>query len=117
MRNPDLQNWEESPVNGSETIIMGFPDGSDLSGPDHTIVPGSLLDQYGNAAEKAFCSNQTDDINRSDMDMVTLPNGHTYVVWDSGNQGEATAPNPGMGMSVAGLVHGTEQQWVESFFK
>ena len=50
------------------------------------------------------------------MDMVTLPNGDTYVVWGSGNQGVATAPNDPMGMSVAGIVHATEQEWVESWF-
>ena len=118
MRSKDLAHWEESPVGGDDTIIMGLPyaaeqfcvvpllfvhalycqffipqqgtsfalihvfgcsDGDDLNGPDHTIIPGSLLDEYGTAAEKAFCHNETDDINRSDMDMVTLPNGQTYV--------------------------------------
>jgi hypothetical protein len=38
--------------------------------------------------------NETDDINRSDMDFVTLPNNQTYVVWITGNQGVGTAPNP-----------------------
>ena len=117
MRSKDLQTWEESPINGSTTIIMGLPDGDDLSGPDHRIIPGSLLDQFGTAYEKDLTHNQTDDINRSDMDMVTLPNGQTYVVWASGNQGSGTAGNPPMGMSVAGLVNGTEQAWVESFFQ
>jgi hypothetical protein len=116
VRSRDLMTWEESPIGGNETIIMGLPDGKDRSGPDHRITPGSLLDQQGSAVEKAMCKNQTDDINRSDMDMVTLPTGQTYVVWGSGNQGVATKPNIGMGMSVAGLVHGTEQQWVESWF-
>ena len=53
------------------------------------------------------------------MDMVTLPNGHTYVVWDSGNQDVPTraAGDPPEGMSVAGIVEGTEQQWVESYFE
>lgn len=117
VRSKDLQTWEESPINGSTTIIMGLPDGDDLSGPDHRIIPGSLLDQFGTAYEKDLTHNQTDDINRSDMDMVTLPNGQTYVVWASGNQGSGTAGNPPMGMSVAGLVNGTEQAWVESFFQ
>ena len=88
----------------------------DLSGPDHTIIPGSYIDQYGNAVEKAYCHNETDDINRSDMDMVTLPNGQTYVVWGSGNQGVGSPGNPGEGMSVAGIVHGTEQAWLESYW-
>ena len=96
---------------------MGLPDGDDLSGPDHRIIPGSLLDQFGTAYEKDLTHNQTDDINRSDMDMVTLSNGQTYVVWASGNQESGTAGNPPMGMSVAGLVNGTEQAWVESFFQ
>jgi hypothetical protein len=28
VRSRDLQQWEESPVAGSETIIMGLPDGN-----------------------------------------------------------------------------------------
>eukprot|EP00729_Bicosta_minor_P015843 gene15843-3848_t len=89
--------WEESPYGGNNTIIMGLPDGG---GPN----------------EKGFVRNQTDDINRSDMDMVTLPSGDTYVVWGSGNQGVPTAPNIGFGAGVAGIVKGTEQEWLESFF-
>jgi hypothetical protein len=108
--------WEESPHGGNETIIMGLPDGDDLKGPDHQIIPGSYLDQNGTDEEKEFVHNQTDDINRSDMDMVTLPNGQTYVVWLSGNQGVSTPPNIPMGQSVAGIVNGTEQEWVESYF-
>ena len=49
--------------------------------PDHTIIPGSLLDEKGTSYQKAVVRNQTDDVNRSDMDMVTLPDGRTYVVW------------------------------------
>ena len=44
--------------------IMGLPDGDDLSGPDHRILPGSLLDSAG-FDTKARVRNQTDDINRS----------------------------------------------------
>ena len=47
--------------------------------------------------------------NRSDMDFVTLPAGYagntrpvTFVVWGSGNQGNATPPNAAGGASVAG---------------
>ena len=74
---------------------------------------------------QARATNQTDDINRSDMDMVTLPAGllgahqtkpWTYVVWGSGNQGAGTKPNIGEGFSEAGLVQGSEQEWLESFF-
>ena len=50
------------------------------------------------------------------MDMVELPDGRTYVVWGTGNQGVATAPNPPMGFSGAGIVDATEQQWLESHF-
>ena len=50
------------------------------------------------------------------MDMVTLPDGRTYVIWGTGNQGAGTWPNPGMGFMAAGIVDATEQQWVESFF-
>ena len=48
----------------STTIVTGLPDGDDLSGPDHRIIPGSLLDQFGTAYEKDLTHNQTDDINR-----------------------------------------------------
>eukprot|EP01052_Picozoa_sp_SAG31_P016331 SAG31_NODE_1077_length_10037_cov_3.515899_3_plen_97_part_00 len=95
---------------------MGWPDGANTSGPDHNVIEGSLLDQLGSERQKTICHNQTDDINRSDMDMVTLPTGHTYVVWNTGNQGESTPPNPAAGFSGAGLVNGTEQEWVESYF-
>lgn len=79
--------------------------------------------QHGSAVDSGLIQvvvlhdrNETDDINRSDMDMVTLPNNQTYVVWITGNQGEGTAPNPPMSFSGAGLVYGTEQQWMESWF-
>lgn len=116
VRSHDLAKWDESPVGGSDTVILGLPDGRNLSGVDHRIIPGSLLDEHGDAAEKALTTNETDDINRSDMDMVTLPNGRTYVVWASGNQNKPTAPNPGEWVSVAGLVDGTEEQWLQSYF-
>ena len=83
---------------------------------DHRIIPGSLLDQLGSDNQKTIATNQTDDVNRSDMDFVTLPTGKTYVVWNTGNQGEATPPNPPAGFSGTGLVDGTEQEWLESFF-
>ena len=113
---------------GNTSIITGLPDGGDLSGPDHQITPGSYLDQADSSAwneAKARCKNQTDDINRSDMDMVTLPAGMlgthqtkpwTYVIYDSGNQGVVTPPNTAEGFSEAGLVEGSEQEWLESFF-
>ena len=62
---------------------MGLPDGGDLSGPDHQITPGSYLDQASSSAwneAKARCKNQTDDINRSDMDMVTLAAGSAAIL-------------------------------------
>jgi hypothetical protein len=123
VRSRDLAVWEESPVGGNDTLIMGYPDGDDLHGPDHRILPGSYLAQNGSAAQKAYVANQTDDVNRSDMDMVTLPAGYagnehpiTYVVWLAGNQGEQTPPNLPMAPNVAGIVNGTEQEWLESFF-
>jgi hypothetical protein len=115
-RSADLHTWEESPIGGSDTVILGLPDGNVLTGADHTILNGSLLDQFGNAAEKDLTRNETDDINRSDMDMVSLPNGETYVVWASGNQNKPTAPNPGEWVSVAGVVRGTEAEWLQSYF-
>lgn len=113
-RSKDLVTWEESVYGGG--MVMGLPDGRNTSGPDHAIIPNSLVDERGTAVQKEFVRNQTDDINRSDMDMVTLPTGQTYVVWGSGNQGVPTSPNPPMGQSVAGIVEGTEQEWVESYF-
>eukprot|EP00658_Telonema_sp_P-2_P036810 TRINITY_DN26552_c0_g2_i1.p1 TRINITY_DN26552_c0_g2~~TRINITY_DN26552_c0_g2_i1.p1 ORF type:complete len:255 (-),score=49.50 TRINITY_DN26552_c0_g2_i1:134-898(-) len=117
VRSKDLMVWEESPYGGNQTILMGLPDGKDLSGPDHRIIPGSLLDQFGTPAEKNYTQSQTDDINRSDMDMVTLASGETYVVWLSGNQGVGSGGNPAGGASVAGMVKGTEQEWLESYFE
>jgi hypothetical protein len=113
-RSRDLVAWEESPV---ATPILGYPDGNNTAGPDHQVLPGSRLDGTGPWSDRAaFARNQTDDINRSDMDFVTLPNGVTYVVFTTGNQGEGTPPMPGMGFSAAGIVHGTSQQWLESYF-
>ena len=109
-RSKDLVTWQEG------GLIMGLPDGNDTQGPDHRIIPGSLLDQLGSDNQKTIAHNQTDDVNRSDMDFVTLPTGQTYLVWNTGNQGEATPPNPPAGFSGAGLVDGTEQEWLESFF-
>ncbi len=134
VRTQDFLTWHEATqsteggVAGNTSTIMGLPDGDDIRGPDHQITTGSFLDQANNSAfnsAKARCKNQTDDINRSDMDMVTLPAGmlgphqtkpNTYVVWISGNQGAATPPNRGEGFSEAGLVEGSEQEWLESFF-
>lgn len=75
VRSKDLSVWEESPAAGGG-LIMGLPDGNNTAGPDHHIIPGSLLDEAGNAADKAFANNQTDDVNRSDM-VGTLPSVHT----------------------------------------
>ena len=118
-RSEDLKVWEEASFStvggspGNTSIIMGLPDGDDLSGPDHRITPGSYLDQRGTASQKERTRNETDVINRSDMDMVTLPPGtmgptqthaRTFVVWGAGNQGGGSAGNPGEGASVAGIV-------------
>jgi hypothetical protein len=114
VRSKDLQHWEESPYGGG--LIMGLPDGNWTGGPDHQIIPGSLLDEMGSPSQKMMARNQSDDINRSDMDMVTLPDGRTYVIWGTGNQGVATPPNQPMGFSGAGIVNATEQKWLESYF-
>ena len=42
--------------------------------------------------------------------------GCTDVVYTSGNQGKPTRPNEPEGFSQAGLVEGSEQEWLESFF-
>jgi hypothetical protein len=114
VRPKDLQTWEESAFNGG--LIMGLPDGKNLSGPDHHIIPGSLLDTNGTSTAKGWAQNMTDDVNRSDMDMVDLPDGTTYVVWGTGNQGQPTAPNPSIGFNGAGIVNATQQEWLESYF-
>ena len=134
VRTRDFLTWHEPTQSteggapGNTSIITGLPDGGDLTGPDHQIIPGSYLDQVNSSAgneTKARCKSQTDDINRSDMDMVTLPAGMlgahqtkpwTYVVYTSGNQGRPTHPNQPEGFSQAGLVEGSEQEWLESFF-
>ena len=162
VRTRDFLTWHEPMQSteggtpGNTSIIMGLPDGGDLSGPDHQIMPGSYLDQANSKTlpflnlslpflvcftafpcgalwfsgsawshGKARAKTQTDDINRSDMDMVTLPAGMlgahqttpwTFVIWLSGNQGEATPPNTPEGFAHAGLVEASEQLWLESFF-
>ena len=40
----------------------------------------------------------------------------TYVIYNSGNQGVATPPNTAEFFSEAGLVEGSEHEWLESFF-
>ena len=95
---------------------MGLPDGDDVTGPDHHVLPGSRLAQNESETWQQYARNETDDINRSDMDMVDLPDGRTYVVWGTGNQGAGTPPNPGIGFSGAGIVNATQQAWLESFF-
>jgi hypothetical protein len=113
-RSIDLEHWEESP---SSVPFLGFPDGRDLSGSDHKLMAGGLLEENGTTHEKDWVRTQTDDVNRSDMDMVTLPNGQTYFVYWTGNQGRATPPNNvHMSFQAAGIVNGTEQEWLESYF-
>jgi DNA replicative helicase MCM subunit Mcm2 (Cdc46/Mcm family) len=119
-RSKDLVVWEESKYGGHNSVLMGFSDGSDTLGPDHTILAGSFLDEHGTGAEREFVANATDDWNRSDMDMVTLPSGETYVIWMSGDQGHVYFPdiNPRVTIaSVAAIVNGTEQEWLESHFQ
>jgi hypothetical protein len=48
--------------------------------------------------------------------MVTLPDGRTYVVYFTGNQAESTYPNLPMDNSGAGIINGSEQEWLEGFF-
>ena len=112
-RSRDLSVWEEPSVSD---VPLGLPDGNNTHGPDHHILRGSLLDQIHDDTLKLYVQNQTDDVDRSDMDMVTLPDGTTYVVYWSGNQAEATAPNRAMDNQGAGLINGTEQEWLEGFF-
>lgn len=114
VRSRDLQIWEESPFRGG--LIMGLPDGNNTDGPDHRIIPGSLLDETASAAVKELVKNQTDDVNRSDMDVADLPDGTAYVVWSTGNQGVPTPPNPTLGFNAAGVVRTSTQDWLESFF-
>jgi hypothetical protein len=51
------------------------------------------------------------------MDFVDLPSGDVYVVFNTGNQGEATPPNVPTSFDAAGVVRGaTSRQWLESYF-
>lgn len=69
---------------------------------------------------KELAANMTDGINRSDMDMatITLPGGEraTYVVWLTGNQAVPSGQNLPAAFNAAGLVNGSEQEWLESWF-
>jgi hypothetical protein len=108
-------SWETAPK------IMWGP-----SALDHHVIPGSLLDAFGTAADKREAEVQIDDINASDMDMVDLPTHMcpdgvqkcTWVVWLTGNQGQGFAPAPydALGYQGAGIVNGSQQEWLESFF-
>ena len=100
-------------------MIRGLPDSRNTSGFHHRITPGSLLDQTATLKERQQVGNVTDDWNRSDMDMVTLPNGQTYVIRMSGDQGHGgtgTPPNIVTIANQAGVVNGTEQEWLKSYF-
>ena len=85
------------------------------------VLAGSLLDEEIRAAGGLpdawkLAVNETDDVNRSDPDFVTLPDGTTYVVWLTGNQGLFTPPNVETGAAAAGIVNATEREWLESYF-
>ena len=47
---------------------------------------------------------------------ASIGRGRADVVYTSGNQGKPTRPNQPEGFSQAGLVEGSEQEWLESFF-
>eukprot|EP01052_Picozoa_sp_SAG31_P011131 SAG31_NODE_624_length_13465_cov_11.802708_4_plen_390_part_00 len=114
-RSKDLVHWEESPYGGT---LMGLPDGRNTTGVDHHILPGSMLAIDGSKVDRQRVKDQTDDWNRSDMDMITMPDGRTYVIWMSGDQGHASPPrDPKVTIpSVAGIVNATEAQWLASYF-
>jgi hypothetical protein len=119
-RSRDLATWVESPFGSPPGHLMGWPDGNNTLGSDHRIIRGSLLDKQGGVLVKQLAANMTDDINRSDMDMVTitLPGGErvTYVVWLTGNQAVPSGHNLPAAFNAAGLVNGSEQDWLESWF-
>ena len=46
----------------------------------------------GSKLQTIIYHNQTDDINRSDMDMVTLPTAETYVVWNTETKANTRRP-------------------------
>ena len=77
------------------------------------------MDVYGSDVQKEICHNKTDNINRSDGDFVELPASFTaklglvgpavYVVWISGDQVV-------LGFGAAGVVNGSLDQWLQSYF-
>jgi hypothetical protein len=127
-RSKDLAAWVDSVANP----IMGWPGPHRGPGPhnssvapaingagDTTVFPGSVLDLFGTAADKEMCKNKTDNINRSDGDWVELPASFTaqlglqgpavFVVWVCGDQVV-------FGFGCAGIVNGTQDQWLQSYF-
>lgn len=66
-RSRDLVAWQESAFNP----ILGWPDGNDMSRPDHRIIPGSRLAVDEDPVWREVNENQTDDINRSDVRQCT----------------------------------------------
>ena len=126
-RSKDLMVWEDATaVDQNTEPFMGWPGPHLGPGPrpapgagDTTIAPGSVIDVFGNAAQKEACHNKTDNINRSDGDFVELPSSFTrelgldgpavYVVWISGDQVV-------LGFGAAGIVNGTLDEWLQSYF-
>ena len=51
-RSKDLVNWQESTLGSPAGQILGWPDGNVTTGPDHHIIPGSILDDFGTSFEK-----------------------------------------------------------------
>ena len=84
VRSRNMSQWELAPMghpNSGFNPMLGWP-----SDRDFVIQKGSVLDLYGSSTSKAQV-NQSDDINRSDMDLVTMPDNRTFVNWGTGNQG------------------------------
>lgn len=126
-RSRDLMVWEDATaVDQNNEPFMGWPGPHLGPGPrptagvgDIDIASGSVMDVYGSVVQKQICHNKTDNINRSDGDFVELPSAFTtnlglkgpavYVVWISGDQVV-------LGFGAAGIVNGSLDQWLQSYF-
>ena len=115
VRSKDLKAFHESRANP----LLGWPDWS-----DRVITPGSLLQQLGTREQKMLGTHpKWSDINRSDMEMVELP--QEFVAKLDGAPSEAgpwtwvnfeASDQATIGFGASALVSCSEHDWLRGYF-
>ena len=92
----------------------------------HECFGWDTTNRYGTPTQQEMCRNKTDNINRSDGDWVELPPSFTarlgltgpavYLVWICGDQGQYPGHVWSPDFGCAGIVNGTQEQWLQSYF-